>query len=247
MAKEKSLFYKLFNPHIDNSGDILLKKENTLRKLVGILGMTLPLFLYLFLFIDSGFTSVLPSISHYYYTRACSVFIITVSILAIFLIIYKGNSKRGYYISTISGIAAILLLLFPTDNLFPKLHGIYYKVSVTCLKDSPFRTYFHYIQSAIFLLGLAYMSYFLFPEKTGIDLKHNKLMGVRNIIFRTTAIIMAIALLIIFLGSFNLFNCNFYLTNSITFWMEVICLESFGISWMVKGEFILKTNLNPLE
>src|SRR5690349_20893941 len=79
--------------------DIWLFSQETLRKLVGILGILLPVLLYLFLLIDTGFTKPMESISHYYMTRACSVFVIVVSLLAIFLLVYKGKEPIDFYIS----------------------------------------------------------------------------------------------------------------------------------------------------
>ncbi len=78
-----------------NTNDIWLTDQQTLRKLIGILGMLLPILLWTFVFAVSGRTSELPSISHYYYTRANGVFIIVVSLLAIFLIIYKRANRSS--------------------------------------------------------------------------------------------------------------------------------------------------------
>ena len=39
----------------------------------------------------------------------------TLSILAIFLIIYKGKALIDLFISLIAGIAALLVVFFPTD------------------------------------------------------------------------------------------------------------------------------------
>ena len=111
------LFKEVLKPSFDSDGEIALQQQRTLRKLVGFLGISLPVIIYLFLQITDDFNPVLPSISHYYFTRSSSFFLITVSVLAIFLLIYKGCSLTDYYISGIAGISALLMLIFPTDNL----------------------------------------------------------------------------------------------------------------------------------
>ena len=100
-------------PTYEKTGDIALKNQKTLRKLVGVLGILLPLLVYLFLQVTDNFNSALPSISHYYFTRAASIFEIIVSLLAVFLMIYKGEKFIDYILSTIAGLSALLMLIFP--------------------------------------------------------------------------------------------------------------------------------------
>jgi hypothetical protein len=209
------------------SDNIWLTKQNTLRELIGILGVLLPLLLWFFLWVDSGFIEVIPSISHYYYTRVCGILVIIVSLLAIFLIVYRGNKSQDFYISSVAGISALLLLLFPTDNLSGISAGYYKFVTVTYLKANEFREAFHYISAAIFLLCLTWMSFFIFPS--------NKNTESKNKIFIICGIFMFTALLIIFVHFLGVINDDFYDKYCLTFWMETIAIEAFGISWLVKG------------
>src|SRR5690242_18187765 len=102
--------------------DIWLTEQKTLRKLIGILGVGLPLILFLVLWIDDGWYRPLYSISHYYFTRASAVFVIIVSMLGIFLLIYKGKEPIDFYVSFVSGFFALALLLFPTNNISKICH-----------------------------------------------------------------------------------------------------------------------------
>jgi hypothetical protein len=224
--------------HIDYTKDSLfLKNKNTLMQIVGILGMALPFLLLLFLWIDTGYDKPLESISHYYLTRMSSVFTIILTLLAVFLILYVGYNKTDFTISTIAGIFAFGLILFPTDNVIAYCNQSLDNVASISLDISKFRPKFHFACAGIFLLSLAYMSFFLFT----ITDKSKKLMGnpkiLRNIIYKTCAIIMVIAILIVFIGGFlekippSIYNCN-----HITFWMETLAVEAFGFSWLVKGE-----------
>ena len=51
---------------------------------------------------------------------------------------------------------------------------------------------------------------------------------------------MIIALLVIFAGFLNWIPTPIYDENHLTFWMETVAIESFGFSWLVKGEALFK-------
>jgi hypothetical protein len=228
---------ELFQPDYTMTGDILLKKQNTLRKLVGTLGMILPVSLVLFLQIDTRFDSVLPSISHYYYTRAYGVFVICVSLLAIFLLVYKGEGLMDYYLSSLAGFSALCVVLFPTGNLCGLEGGRFDNVTVTILTNSAFRSGFHYLSAAIFLGSLAMMSLCLFTRSDTPPSKRPKSKRIRNRIYRVCAGIMFLAMIVILLGNISdtVIDSSFYNKYSLTFWMEALAVEAFGVSWIVKG------------
>ena len=223
-------------PTYEKTGDIALKNQKTLRKLVGVLGILLPLLVYLFLQVTDNFNSVLPSISHYYFTRAASLFEIIVSLLAVFLMIYKGEKFIDYILSTIAGLSALLMLIFPTDNLRGYQDGKFDEVAVTFFTQSNFRPTFHYICAASFLLCLAFMALFLFT-KTNPSKTPTKRKRIRNWVYIACGVNMLLALATAFLGKF-IFP-EYYDTHNFTFWMEVVALESFGVAWMIKGEAVL--------
>lgn len=231
----KGLFKEVLNPSFNFDGEIALQQQGTLRKLVGVLGMLLPVIIYLFLQITDDFNPVLPSISHYYFTRSSSFFLIIVSALAIFLLIYKGCSLADYYISGIAGISALLMLLFPTDNLRGLMGGKFDLVAVTYFDGSDFRPKFHYACAAVFLLSLAYMSFFLFTKSDHQPAQRGTRKIIRNRIYRVCAIIMLAALLTAFAGFMNIIPEDFYDAHNLTLWMEIITVEAFGFSWLVKG------------
>lgn len=225
----------MLRPDYRQTGDLVLQNQNTLRKFVGILGISLPITMFLFLQIDSGFASVLPSISHYYYTRACGIFLISVSSLAVFLLIYKGEEPIDFYTSSIAGLFALCVLLFPTGNLSCELRGKFEIVSVTTLKKSAFREEFHYFSAAVFLASLAFMSFFLFTKSSLPPSKRPKAKVFRNRIYRICGVVMLLAMSVIFLGFLNIIPVDYYNEHCLTYWMEVVAVEAFGFSWMVKG------------
>ncbi len=205
---------------------IWLNKQETLRKLIGYLGVFLPVLLPLVVFIDIGDPVPQDSISHYYYTRANPILISIVSLLAFFLLVYKGYDRRDFVVSSLAGIFALMLLIFPTSNITLECPMPAYHPSVTKLKESAFRVGLHYASAAIFLLSLAYMSYFQFTQT-----KHKKQ---RIWIYRTCGIVMVLAIAVVGIGSLLHWDKAFEDWN-LTYWMETLAIEAFGISWLVKG------------
>jgi formate hydrogenlyase subunit 3/multisubunit Na+/H+ antiporter MnhD subunit len=227
-------------PDFGRPGELWLQKEKTLRRLIGTLGMLLPLLLPLFLYFDNGHQQVLPSISHYYFTRANPIFIIIVSILGVFLIIYKGHTMNDFIVSTLSGLGALLLLIFPTDNLAEICNLDHKNHVVTVLKISPARASFHYACAAVFLGGLAFMSLFFFTRSNKPKGMMGRAKEKRNIIYRVCGIVMVMAMLIIVAGLLGMIDEETDERLSLTFWMETLAVEAFGISWLVKGETLYR-------
>ena len=222
----------------DNS--IWLTNSLTLRKVIGILGMSLPFLLFLFLFIDNGLTQPLESISHYYYTRVSSIFVGILCILATFLVIYKGDDPIDFYISLFAGLFALCVVCFPTGNLSEICCDNSKIYSVTHLKVSAFREGFHYASAGIFLGCLAYMSIFLFTISNKTPQERGSKKIIRNRIYRVCGILMIAAILVIGAGYFEFISETFYKEHQLTFWMETIAIESFGFSWLIKGETLFK-------
>jgi hypothetical protein len=226
-------------PDFSQKNELWLHSQDNLRKLVGILGMLLPLLLFVFLWVDMGYSRPLPSISHYYFTRVCGIFILIVGLLGFSLIVYKGWEKTDFLISFAAGIAALLLLLFPTDNLGTDCNQDFSKAYVTILRTSSFRPGFHYACAAVFLGCLAYMSFFLFTKSDLPAGKRPARKVARNRVYRSCAVIMVIAMLVIVSGLAGIIQEDWYTKHTVTFWMETAAVEAFGFSWMVKGRTFL--------
>lgn len=238
-----STFIKeLFNLDFSRGGEqeIALVKQKTLRKLVGIMGMLLPIILWLSVNFVSGSLTPLDSISHYYYTRYGSILIIVVSVLAIFLLVYKGYDIEDFLLSSFAGIGALLLVFLPTDN----IKGLGRHVARFDLPENCTRIVAHFIASGIFLLSLAIISIVVFTRS---NKESNAAKGkeklIRNFIYRLCGILMLLAMLVIVIGTQITWSFNqFYTEHQLTFWMETLAIEAFGFSWLVKGELIFKDN-----
>lgn len=238
MASANEKFQKVLRIDYTEQDKLWLTEQRSLRILIGILGVALPPLLWLFLLIASGQSEELPSISHYYYTRSNPILIIVVSLLAIFLLLYKGKATADFILSSLAGLGALFLLLFPTSNLCPEACRCDCPKYITSvLTVSPFRENFHYLSAATFLFCLACMSLLLFT-KTHKSIAPTKQKLKRNAIYKFCGVMMILAMLVIFPGV-KLIPSDFYDMNNLTFWMETVAVELFGISWLVKAEIVL--------
>ena len=230
-----------FHTSFTDNDRLWMTSSLTLRKTVGILGMAMPILLYAALYLDAGLRDPLESISHYYYTRASGVFVAILSVLAIFLIIYKGKAPVDLVVSMVAGIAALLVAFFPTDNLAPTCCDITKRYAVTYIEDSKARTLFHYISAGVFLGCLAYMSIFLFTRSDKPPHLRGAEKILRNRIYRVCGVVMVLAMAVMFFGGFlEWIPEDQYREGEFTFWMETLAVEAFGFSWLVKGNALFR-------
>lgn len=211
-----------------------ISSSYTLRKVIGILGMLLPLLLWAMILWYNNIIYPLPSISHYYFTHASSIFVITLSLLAVFLIIYKGKEPVDFYFSLFAGIFAMCVVLFPTNNLVCESCTSTNNCVVTTWKEQLFREKIHFISAGLFLLCLAVMSFFLFTKSKLKGKERGPKKRLRNIIYQGCGVLIVLAILVAFLG--NVYYPDWCHKSSFIFWMEFVAVESFGFSWMVKGD-----------
>ncbi|MBK9175256.1 MAG: hypothetical protein IPM46_02735 [Flavobacteriales bacterium] len=210
-----------FTPE-ENKDDL---SSNGHRQLLGVLGIALPLMVYL----TAGWRplkdmedrwSLLDSISGYYHTGGEAVFIGIVVALGIFLITYDGyDNPTGWKdrrAARIAGLGALLLAFYPTG-----VEGNYPKPDWW----QDYMRYAHLAGAATLFISFAYMSYFLFPI-TDKQLDRDKKR--RNALHRICGIVILCGLL--WAGIAGL------VFKRPIFWPETIMLLAFGISWLVKGK-----------
>lgn len=244
--KKTSALTRALKLDYSSTTEPMVHSQRALRRLIGILGILLPLLIWLVVLTDTGHLPPLDSISHYYFTRANSLFISVITLLAIFLLIYKGHEPIDFYVSFLAGLGAILLVLFPTNNI-TKACNEELAWSITFLRDSDYTTFrigFHYACAGVFLLSLAYMSIFLFTRPSGPQNKEKK--NVRNRIYIGCGIAMIIALILIALGFLKIgIPTKIYNGYHLTFWLETLAVVSFGTSWLIKGETLFRGKKSP--
>lgn len=199
----------------------------TMRKAIGILAFALP-FMLIFGALMSGWAPMQTSFSAYYWTTANPIFVGMLVTMGVFLLSYNGYDKRDRLITSISGVAIILVALFPCEGGDSFLFGFLGSVGNNIV---------HYISALITFASLGVMSYFQFTlggkNPTPAKLKRNKIYRACGLTIFGAIVVIAIVTLIPgareFTDSFRLF-----------FWLEAVIVWAFGLSWLVKGETLLK-------
>jgi len=203
-----------------------------LRRLIGILGILLALVCYLGGKLFAGLP-IQPSISDYYHTNVRDLFVGLLVGVSLFLMTYKGYEVVDNIVSTITGISGLGIAIFPCLL----AEGV--KTPIGFFQVDPNFSYtLHKICTVIFLLLLAGNSYFLFTltDKTK-EMSNNKKK--RNIVYKVCGILIFISLIALVIIKLKV-RPQIVEQYSIVFVLETIMLVSFGVSWLVKGETILR-------
>lgn len=212
----------------------------TLRRNLGILGIGLPIFL----FIGNCF-SFMPSISEFYYTRMSVVFSGSLITFGVFLFSYRGYVPKDELISdnwitNFAGVAIILTALIPTSSDLCYAGFVPNGYGKDILKHSV-----HLASACIFFLLMGWMAWEKFTKKeenfTSLPWKEQRLKYKRNKIYRICAIgiwasIGLIAAEMILRLIFKECGCKFNLTGIDTYVLEAFALWFFGTAWLVKSK-----------
>ena len=203
----------------------------TMRRLIGILGISLPIVVIFGGFIQDGFV-IQGSISSYYYTNMRDFFVGILCAVSLVLVSYRGYEKIDNIVSNLSGACAFGMIIFPTGLYADKV----VKVGMFLLDDNV-SGYIHLAFGISFFLLLAFNSIFLFTRREPGDLRREKKR--RNLIYRICGIVMLISIscIVIFMIFFK--YSSFARTNPVLI-LESIALLAFGISWLVKGNTLFK-------
>lgn len=197
----------------------------TLRKAVGLLGTSLPFVLSLgaLLLFDTG---IQPSISSYYHTGMGDVFVGILCAIGVFMLSYRGYERQDGVAGDLACVFAVGTALFPTTP-----RGDLTLDAIGAL---------HLVFAALFFLTLAYFSLFLFtktdPTKTPTRRKIQ-----RNQVYRVCGYTLVASIALIFLLTFLPSEIKRALSPyNPVYWLESLAVVAFGISWLTKGEAMLK-------
>jgi hypothetical protein len=217
----------------EDDRQIIISYTN-LRRLIGILGISLPFLCLIGLIITS--TILQPSISHCYYTNVRDVFVGIMIGVSMFLITYYGYDPIDHVVTNITGTAGILLAICPCLFSYanPELNHL-----VGYLNFNPYLSnIIHIVCASIFFLLLAFNSIFLFT-KTDPNVVKTENKKKRNVIYIVCGIIMIVLMLVLLFLHLIMGNVKFDETP-IAFFIESLMLLAFGISWLVKGDTIFR-------
>lgn len=199
----------------------LLISYLTLRKTVGWLAITLVPAMVLGDMLLGHTHGIRVSVSAYYHSSVRDEFVAIICSIAMFLLTYNGYTRADAICSKGAGVFALCIALLPTSATDDKTDLI---------------SKAHYITSGIFFAFLAYMSIFLFTKSGGTMTPQKRK---RNRVYRVCGIVMAVAVIGIPIDGIPAVHALVGAYKP-TLILEIIALTSFGISWMVKGEFILQ-------
>lgn len=194
------------------------------RNVCGLLGVLLP-----YASLISAYLAPHPSsewwwsISATYYQTPAMVGLLVPA--CIVLICYIGYDKTDNVVTTIAGIAGLMLAMFPCKvSWIPDGTPVgFFSVPIEISQR------IHLASSIVFFALLAVNSLFIFPKSSKTTISEGKKF--RNRIYR----FCGIGMLVVFVAI--LINRLFFHARYMTFFFEVLLLNLFGLSWLVKGRF----------
>jgi len=205
-----------------------------IRKLIGVLGLSLPILLPI------AAWEFLASISHYYYPTLSSLFfIIILSAFGLFLISYKGYTKdinseqiSDNFLTNIGGFAALIVVFIPTVCAESASEAI----DLICKNetyplfghDNKTLNIIHLISAGVFILCMGWMSKYKFTK--GNKTMHNKIYKTcGNLVFISVGLLISGIIL-------EKLDLNFLINTYYVYFFETVAVIAFGISWLVKGK-----------
>ncbi|APG64809.1 hypothetical protein LPB136_05285 [Tenacibaculum todarodis] len=199
----------------------------TLRKLIGIIGVGLPIILPIVLLVNGNNILIQDSISAYYATEARDFFVGFLFVLGFFLLTYTGYSDESKpekindnVVANIGAIFAICVAIFPNSSQSETIQTI------------------HFLSAVALFSVFAYFSLVIF-KKTNPAIKPTEMKLKRNKVYTICGIIIIVFVLLAGI-SFKFLSDETRASTNIIFWCEVIALIAFGISWLTKGETFLE-------
>ena len=200
-----------------------------LRKAVGIIGTALPFVLAIGNLLFLEHLGIQTSISAYYYTHMRNVFVGSLCAIAVFLMSYHGYERRDHIAGVVACAFGVGVALFPTTPKGEPLSAV---------------GFFHLLFAASFFLTLAYFSLVLFTQTDSPGSETRRKLQ-RNRLYRVCGYTILACLALSVLGGLSrlvglLSDDSLVMKLDPLFWLESVAVVVFGVSWLTKGETILK-------
>ena len=205
-----------------NNKSRLLVSHMMLRRIVGVLGISLPFVLMIWGFALAGWSLELQeSISAYYYLDGPGDFFVgTLFFIAWFFFAYRVYDRKDDIAGFIACVLALGVVFFPCNG-------------------REWEEIIHSVSAAGLFLTLSYFSLCLFT-KTGKEGSPTPQKRMRNKVYIACGLVMLTCMVLI--GIYSLFFQDNTAISDLkpVFWLETIIIWAFGISWFVKGETLLR-------
>ena len=203
-----------------------------LRLGMGIIGIFLPLLLWLVAYVISS-QGLLPSMSAYYHSVARDVFVGALFAIGAAAFLYKGYSHKENIAMNLAGIFAVGVAVFPTDC--PD------EIARTMCEAPTFRG-IHATSAILFFLMIAYVC--LFRSKDTLRTVKDEARRKRfSRLYLIIGILMILLPLLVLIKSYG--YMNFIGARSAVFWMEALAIWSFSAFWLLKSFEIKQTTVKP--
>ena len=209
---------------MSHSDDSLVRSYLSLRKSIGVIGIGLPFALAIGAAIMKG-SALQPSISHYYHTIMGDVFVGSLCAIAVFLFSYCGHTRRDKIATNLASVFAIGVALFPTA-----------RTENAAAPEEVIGT-IHLLFAGALFLTLAYISLKLFRLTDKVNPTPEKLA--RNRVYTVCGYVM-LACIGLIAAVKLFFDESAVMDFRPVYWLEAAAIIAFGVSWLTKGEAILK-------
>jgi hypothetical protein len=203
-----------------------------LRRVIGFLGIALPISLLAFSLPPFFNTSIQPTISHYYYTNLREIFTGILCAVGLFMIRYKGLGNTQWWkndnlLTNIAGVMAISIAFIPTNPLKDTD-----KIDTLIPYAYPFIGFVHYGLAIILFLSFSILSLFVFTlgQEQTRDIPTSIIN--ENHIYRFCGISILVFIILIPISDV------LHWSNYSTLIFEALSLFSFGIAWLIKGRVL---------
>ena len=198
-----------------NSGTTMrvLVSYLTLRRVLGVLTVLLPVILVLWGFALCGCIEIQDSISDYYALRTRDALVGILAAIGFFLLTYRGYERKDDYAGHLACLFALGVALFPNSG------GDWERVV-------------HFVSAAGLFLVMSYFALFLFTKTGGSPTTQKR---ARNRVYIVCGLVMLLCIGLIAVNNLALEDTVVSDIKPV-FWLESLALWSFGVSWFVKGE-----------
>lgn len=222
-------------PHGEERENALVVHYTTLRRMLGLIGLALPVVLSLGGLVEQG--RFLPSISAYANTALDEVLTGALAAIGVFLLAYRGYEPRpGEWLSDgvvarAAGLGALGVALFPIKPAFGATDW-------DKIADS-----LHYPSAGLFFLSIGTMAFFHFCRSDRPRREWTGAKKRRNALFRLLGLVIYAMTAGLIANHYGWFDVGTQLgIRNPVFWMETIAIWAFGTAWLVKGEGVSMFN-----
>lgn len=221
----------------ETSNDLVFSYK-TIRNFIGFSGMMLPIILALYTIKEEGDKLIEPSISDYYYTSNGDIFVVVLSVIAVFLLAYKGYNWKEKIWITLAAVCGAGVAFSPTDAKYIR-HSLSIH-SADAKGPEIFGIQLHFVFAILFFISLSVMALYYFPKsnkpqqsKPGEKWTQKEK---RNLVYRICGWTMVSSIVILALYFFIPAIQNAAGNFPVVFTFETIAVEAFAVSWLTKGE-----------